>query len=59
MSAASFLPFVSSRGMLMSGFSMRLTRSMILEVLRQDCVRITWTKGLRERVVTELIIALS
>ncbi len=59
MSASSFLPFASSRGMLMSGFTMRLTRSMILEVLRQDCVRITWTKGLRERVVTELIIALS
>jgi ABC-type dipeptide/oligopeptide/nickel transport system permease component len=45
--------------MLMSGFTMRLTRSMIPEVLRQDCVRITWTKGLRERAVTELIIALS
>ena len=30
---------------------MRLTRTMILEVLRQDYVRTAWAKGLRERVV--------
>jgi len=30
---------------------MRLTRSMLLEVLRQDYVRTAWAKGLRERVV--------
>jgi peptide/nickel transport system permease protein len=30
---------------------MRLTRGMLLEVLRQDFVRTAWAKGLRERVV--------
>ena len=30
---------------------MRLTRAMLLEVLRQDYVRTAWSKGLRERVV--------
>jgi peptide/nickel transport system permease protein len=30
---------------------MRLTRGMLLEVLRQDYVRTGWAKGLRERVV--------
>jgi len=30
---------------------MRLTRSSLLEVLRQDYVRTAWSKGLRERVV--------
>jgi peptide/nickel transport system permease protein len=30
---------------------MRLTRGMLLEVLRQDYVRTAWAKGLRERVV--------
>jgi peptide/nickel transport system permease protein len=30
---------------------MRLTRGMLLEVLRQDYVRTAWSKGLRERVV--------
>lgn len=30
---------------------MRLTRSMLLEVLRQDYVRTAWAKGLRERGV--------
>jgi peptide/nickel transport system permease protein len=30
---------------------MRLTRSMLLEVLRQDYVRTAWAKGLRERAV--------
>ena len=36
------------------GFSaamMRLTRGMLLEVLRQDYVRTAWSKGLRERVI--------
>jgi peptide/nickel transport system permease protein len=37
---------------LASGASvMRLTRAMMLEVLRQDYVRTAWSKGLRERVV--------
>jgi peptide/nickel transport system permease protein len=30
---------------------MRLTRAMMLEVLRQDYVRTAWAKGLRERTV--------
>jgi peptide/nickel transport system permease protein len=30
---------------------MRLTRGMLLEVLRQDFVRTAWAKGLRERLV--------
>ncbi len=30
---------------------MRLTRGMLLEVLRQDSVRTAWAKGLRERAV--------
>ncbi len=30
---------------------MRMTRAMMLEVLRQDYVRTAWAKGLRERVV--------
>jgi peptide/nickel transport system permease protein len=36
-------------GMLMSGATMRMTRTMVLEVLRQDYVRTAWAKGLRER----------
>ena len=31
--------------------NMRMTRTMMLEVLRQDYVRTAWSKGLRERVV--------
>ncbi len=31
--------------------TMRMTRTMLLEVLRQDYVRTAWSKGLRERVV--------
>jgi len=38
-------------GMAISGVTMRLTRTMMLEVLRQDYVRTAWAKGLRERVV--------
>jgi peptide/nickel transport system permease protein len=30
---------------------MRLTRAMMLEVLRQDYVRTAWAKGLRQRTV--------
>ena len=30
---------------------MRITRTMMLEVLRQDYIRTAWSKGLRERVV--------
>jgi len=38
-------------GMVMSGVTMRLTRTMMLEVLRQDYIRTAWSKGLKERVV--------
>ena len=38
-------------GMWLSGITMRLTRTMMLEVLRQDYVRTAWAKGLRERAV--------
>ena len=38
-------------GMAMSGMVMRMTRTMMLEVLRQDYIRTAWAKGLRERVV--------
>jgi peptide/nickel transport system permease protein len=30
---------------------MRMTRTMMLEVLRQDYVRTAWAKGLKERIV--------
>ena len=38
-------------GMALSGSTMRMTRTMVLEVLRQDYIRTAWAKGLRERVV--------
>jgi len=38
-------------GMVMSGITMRMTRTMLLEVLRQDYIRTAWSKGLRERAV--------
>jgi len=38
-------------GMVMSGTTMRMTRTMMLEVLRQDYIRTAWSKGLKERLV--------
>ncbi len=38
-------------GMAMSGMTMRMTRTMMLEVLRQDYIRTAWSKGLREKIV--------
>jgi peptide/nickel transport system permease protein len=38
-------------GMGMSGGTMRMSRTMMLEVMRQDYVRTAWAKGLKERVV--------
>jgi peptide/nickel transport system permease protein len=38
-------------GLVMMGTSMRMTRTMMLEVLRQDYIRTAWAKGLSERVV--------
>jgi peptide/nickel transport system permease protein len=38
-------------GAALAGSVMRYTRSMVLEVLRQDYIRTAWAKGLRERMV--------
>lgn len=38
-------------GLALSAITMRLTRSSLLDVLRQDYVRVAWAKGLRERTV--------
>jgi len=38
-------------GMGAQGANMRITRTQMLEVLRQDYIRTAWAKGLRERVV--------
>ena len=35
----------------MSAATMRMTRTMMLEVLRQDYIRTAWSKGLQEKVV--------
>lgn len=39
-------------GLSMTGMTMRMTRTMMLEVLRQDYIRTAWSKGLREKVIT-------
>ncbi len=38
-------------GTSLSAVTMRMTRTMMLEVLRQDYIRTAWAKGLRERLV--------
>ena len=38
-------------GLAMSGMTMRMLRTTMLEVLRQDYIRTAWAKGLVERVV--------
>jgi len=38
-------------GLALSAIVMRLMRSSLLDVLRQDYVRVAWAKGLRERTV--------
>jgi len=38
-------------GMQLSGMTMRMTRTMMLEVLRQDYIRTAWAKGLKESSV--------
>ena len=38
-------------GLVFSGILMRLTRTAMLDVLRQEYVRTAWAKGLRERIV--------
>ncbi len=48
---AQFIIPGSITGMFMSGVTMRMTRTMMLEVLRQDYIRTAFAKGLGERVV--------
>lgn len=38
-------------GLVFSGTTMRMTRTMMLEVLRQDYIRTAWAKGLTERTI--------
>ena len=38
-------------GTALAAATMRMTRTMMLEVLRQDYIRTAWSKGLRERAV--------
>ena len=38
-------------GTALSASTMRMTRTMMLEVLRQDYIRTAWSKGLKERAV--------
>lgn len=35
----------------LAGVTMRMTRAMMLEVLRQDYIRTAWAKGLKEKIV--------
>jgi len=46
-----FLIPATLMGTAMSATTMRMLRTTMLEVLRQDYVRTAWSKGLRERVV--------
>ena len=48
---AQFIIPASVLGLHMAGAVMRMTRTMTLEVLRQDYVRTAWAKGLKERMV--------
>jgi peptide/nickel transport system permease protein len=44
-------------GMLLGGTLMRITRTMMLEVLRQDYVKTAWAKGLSEpRIITQHVL---
>ncbi|TET43315.1 MAG: ABC transporter permease [Dehalococcoidia bacterium] len=38
-------------GLAFSGATMRITRTQVLQVLREDYIRTAWAKGLKERVV--------
>ena len=46
-----FLLPASIMGLGMAGATMRMTRTMMLEVLRQDYIRTAWSKGLAEVVI--------
>ncbi len=38
-------------GMATGGTTMRMTRTMMLETMRQDYIRTAWAKGLKERII--------
>ena len=38
-------------GLVLSGTTMRMMRTMMLEVLRQDYIRTAWSKGLKEQMI--------
>ena len=46
-----FLLPASIMGLGLAGTTMRMTRTMMLEVLRQDYIRTAWSKGLKELVI--------
>jgi peptide/nickel transport system permease protein len=46
-----FLLPAAIMGTASAGGSMRLTRTMMLEVMRQDYIKTAWSKGLTERAV--------
>ena len=46
-----FLVPAAILGTVLSGTTMRMTRTMALEVLRQDYIRTAWSKGLKEKIV--------
>lgn len=46
-----FLLPATVMGLHASGSTMRMTRTMMLEVLRHDYIRTAWSKGLKERIV--------
>jgi peptide/nickel transport system permease protein len=46
-----FLLPASIIGLSIAGGTMRMTRTMMLEVMRQDYIRTAWSKGLNERAV--------
>lgn len=51
---ANFIQFIIPSvimGMVMSGTTMRMSRTMMLEVLRQDYIKTAWSKGLKERAI--------
>ncbi len=48
---AQFLLPAIIMGMYTAGSTMRMTRTMMLEVLRQDYIRTAWAKGLNERTI--------
>jgi len=52
--AGNFIQFIIPAvilGLVFSGGTMRMVRTMMLEVLRQDYIRTAWSKGLNERTV--------